>query len=787
MNEPVVVRVVPFPAEMRPDSSSMEEAWVSFFASLEGPSRIISRTERFDLREPLLRSLSRLRSLRRREAALRPIATALANKQFAEARELNSKLPADLRLSVSDESDPNAWRESLNSASRSLWRIKWLQDERQMYEDLNESAALRGLQHYFVSWKPEHVRDEDIVAAVSQTFDTPADIAELPPLLPGVYQEVFSFRADGAYLEPQEPDLPLAAMLVAYDLAGTWDIWTLERLLSLDVDIALCVDIQTVSHAWAEQQVAFVKSSRRTSLQHSDDGGHSRTHKKLQTAEYIEQVLDEGQELHDLRLIVAVFGRDLEELNSNVRTVIAAGGSRIKLVRPPNGQAQLTKYFTLTPTSQIGGFAPTRREPSHAAACMVPFGIRKPERTDGFVWILDGDTPVMFDPIHDRFGDKRAGHIIILGKTGSGKTFTSFVWAMRMLLAGYQVVFFEPQGHSRRLINACGRGGARYELTMRHSINLLDIAVGRDNEGNPPALSEQIQHVIAQISTALGQVVPTSDGRGEFQAMRFDAIERALLDQALAKVYAPWAHNLELLETENTPIISDLCDALSELDVREGLKPIRDRLLDTLYLSLVKSSQASTYNRTTTVDWDFSHDATAYDFTAMGKSSSAQVLFTAQALGALNRYIRSASRDRQRPIYSFFDEFAYTLGKSPEVAAWTAEASKTWRTFRAGLVTMDQDAHTYLGVSDETANGSLRSVFDNATIKLIMRQDPLPAERLGEVISGLQPMHIQAIKQAQKGGCVLVWESDDPNHQHNEVFVGRAVPTDLEMLTFAGT
>jgi hypothetical protein len=795
MGEPVVIRVTPFPQEMRPDSESMDEGWIPFFASLEGPTRIIARTERFDLSAPLARTEQRLRALRRREAALRPVAGALRDWDSAATPAALSAhlatLPTEQRSLLGDKSlsERRAWQSALDVASQPLWRLKWLQDERQMYTDLMDGVALRGLHHYIVCWQPDHTRPDDQVATIAQTFDTTAGLADLPPLLPGVYEEQFSFmRPERCCLAPQEPEHPLVAMLVAYDMAGVWDVWTLERILGLDIDLAICIDIGTVSRAWAEQQVSFVKASRRNAIKNSEDGGHSRTVKKLTAAEYIEQVLDDGQSLHDLRLIIAVQGRDLDTLNANVRQVITAGGARLKLVRPPGGQTQLTQFFTTTPTKQIGGFAPSRREPSHAAAVMVPFGIRKPDRTDGLLWIIQGaDTPIFFDPIQDRQGDKRAGHIVVLGKTGSGKTFTSFVWAMRMLEAGYQVVFFEPQGHSRRLITACGRGGARYELTMRQSINILDVAVGRDNDGNPPAVSEQIQHVIGQLSTILGQVVPTSDGKGMFLAHQWDAIERALLDHALAAVYAPWAHDLETLTVDKTPTLSDLCDALSGLDIRPGLAPIRDRLLDTIYLSLVTGTQAATYNRTTTVDWDFSHDATAYDFTAMGKGSSAQVLFTAQALGALNRYIRSATRDRNRPIFCFFDEFAYTLGKSPEVASWAAEASKTWRTFRAGLVTMDQDAHTYLGVSDETAVGALRSVFDNATIKLIMRQDPLPAERLGQVIGGLQPLHIQSIKQMQKGGCVLIWESDDENHQHNEVFVGRAVPTDLEMLAFGGT
>lgn len=81
----------------------------------------------------------------------------------------------------------------------------------------------------------------------------------------------------------------------------------------------------------------------------------------------------------------------------------------------------------------------------------------------------------------------------------------------------------------------------------------------------------------------------------------------------------------------------------------------------------------------------------------------------------------------------------------------------------------------------------MRSIFDNASIKLIFKQDPDPAERLGDVIDGLQPQHIQAIKGAGLGDCVLAWNSDDDARQISEVFTGRIVPTDAEQRAFSGT
>ncbi len=128
---------------------------------------------------------------------------------------------------------------------------------------------------------------------------------------------------------------------------------------------------------------------------------------------------------------------------------------------------------------------------------------------------------------------------MVLGKTGSGKTLSAFVWASRMLAHGWQVVFFEPQGHARRLIRACGHGGAYYRLDMRQKINVLDVVVTRDEEGGAPPLAAQSMQVVHQLAILLGRSEPTASGEATFHARAFSNKERALLDHALQRLYAP--------------------------------------------------------------------------------------------------------------------------------------------------------------------------------------------------------------------------------------------------------
>ena len=99
---------------------------------------------------------------------------------------------------------------------------------------------------------------------------------------------------------------------------------------------------------------------------------------------------------------------------------------------------------------------------------------------------------------------------------------------------------------------------------------------------------------------------------------------------------------------------------------------------------------------------------------------------------------------------------------------------------------MNQDSHTYLGTRGAVASGPLKSIWDNATIKAIFKQDPEPAERLLEFIEGLQPTHVERIKTAGIGDCAPCWNGDDDNRQVSEVFGGRVIGTAMENRHFKG-
>ncbi len=787
-SEPVVLAVEPLALDRHRSTEHTEQSWLPWFIAQDAPARFITHTTRLSLAARRRQLEQRIAELDTRAQALEPLISAIdgwSDRSPAPLLQQIAALPAGLQqvvqaaLTGQDMTRPATWQQLRATLAAPFWRREWLGIYRHQFAQLDEQVDLRTYTHYALCWTAQQ-RAEEHAAHISQIFSTGARLAVLPPLLDGHYTDA------GDHLAPSEPHLPYVALLTAYELQGVWDIWTIHRLFPQGMDVSLCLDVGMITPHKAQRIVAFEEKSRSSADASGESTGDRRAQRKRAAAEELGDRL-EYERLHEQRLVVALRARDLATLRRQVDELKLSVSSAAKLMHPYGSQAALAEYFTTRPTERVkqrfDQGAPVRLASSHQVAVMLPWALRTPRGTSGLLWGFQGEAPIMFNPMVGEHGEKRAGHTLILGQTESGKTFASAVWGMRMLMeAGWQVAIFEPQGHAERFIRACGAGGQRTVLTMNERINVLDVAVGRDEQGRPPALAEQIQHVLNQLSILLGTTQTGADTKVAFQPRTWQPIETAILGLALEQVYAPWAAALDQLTAAQTPRLSDLCDALRDLDLQDtsaSTRALREQLLDQVSMGLVRGPNGATYNAATTVGFDFAHDATAFDFTRI-TDGPAKVLFVAQALGQVNRFVRSSTRNRERPFVNIWDEFGYTLALVPALAEWASNATRTWRTFRAMLLGIDQDARTYL-----EGPPVLRVLFDNCPIKAIFIQDPEPAQALGRAIDGLHEGHVQQIVQQKQGECLLVWRSGE-GAQTNEIYACTVVPTPEERRRFGG-
>ena len=521
------------------------------------------------------------------------------------------------------------------------WARPWLQDALRFY-DVLQQHHLRSAQYVLVAWEPPGAGSA-LLPTVRRAFGrTPRLLERVPVPIGCAYRE-----HDGA-LHPEQPGAPFLGCLLSFDMRGTIDLDVLHALLSAPYDLALAIDVDTrpQSRVLARSERAYMTARAASSDWHQKD---ARAERQLADAE---QALHElvHQNLHDVQIGVLVSGETRAELEAHLADVSDMLGGRLKLFRPLGQQAEALRLWSTTPAAQIDIPWKRRNVFSHGVGCLA--GVvtyHRASNTDGLLWGIDGQrlAPLMFD----LFADRRAAHMVILGKTGYGKTYFLNTMALRAATqGGYRVIMIDAFENAARMQRAARDGAEACWLTLETPINILDIVFEDANW-----LAAQIEHVISQLGLLMGTVGLGPSNQKVLVPRLFRPEERGVLDRALAQVYTT--------NYGRQSFLSDLVAMLDDLG-----EPESGQLADTLNTMLrgtrdrgaLLNAFGRRFNAPTGLRWTFQHAITCYDMGAISARAPEWLPFYyAQVIGAINRYMRDPGRDRTRPTLLVIDEYGY--------------------------------------------------------------------------------------------------------------------------------
>jgi len=419
---------------------------------------------------------------------------------------------------------------------------------------------------------------------------------------------------------------------------------------------------------------------------------------------------------------------------------------------------------------------------SDTAAWMVPITIRRWPINEGIVWMESVRGPVMFDP----FARNAAGHMVVVGRTGSGKTVALHALALRMAgVLQVRIIVYEPQGHCRRLVDA-GSGSVKtvyHRVNAHESYNILDVLIA-GSEDQPPAIGEQVAMVIALLGIVLGTTMGsiTSQGAGDVTIRAWTSEEQTVLEQAVYRVYRPWSDCLDTLDPDESPILEDVVRVLEEIAATEDgdaeTARVARSLATELRMRIVDGPAAAMFNRRTSVRWSFDGDIIAYDLSELPEGAIRR-LVQVLGLGAVNREMRR--RRNRRPTMVIVDEFGAMMMGSQSIAEYVASIAKTGRTWALAVAVADQEAQTFLG---EHAGVFTRMIWGNARIRLVFQQDGYNARLITD--SSQHALHegdTRTIMELPVGCAYLMWDRGGTT----EVALGRVALTPLERRYFLGT
>ena len=343
-------------------------------------------------------------------------------------------------------------------------------------------------------------------------------------------------------------------MLTAWDVRGSWDLHSWRPLLMREHPLVLSMDVRTLPRGKALRQVTNAWNVLRSAAHGVGGVKDARSERAFGAAETAMAQLD-MQSLHDVAIALLVEAPTLDELERQIQGLRDSLGVRLRLDRLAGAQAEYLKLFGPQPISALDVPLVWRNTLSQGVAAKTPWGIRKSKNMVGVDWGYDliEKQPIYLQPFG--LSGVENFHLMMVGRSGSGKTVTLLTLLLRCAVAGIQVVLLDPVGKCKLLTDAVGPGGHYARVESTAAINILDPLAD--------TIGEQIDLVIGKLSLILGRAFRDGD-RVRFVLRELDNFEIGVLDEALRQtaLYGADGERLATLTPATAPLLRDLVRAL---------------------------------------------------------------------------------------------------------------------------------------------------------------------------------------------------------------------------------
>lgn len=610
--------------------------------------------------------------------------------------------------------------------ARESWRAYALATYSRFLERLTREAAMYQAQHELVIWADTDTEAHAAVSSLASFLGVSAGQAELTPLLECDYEIGFD------HLRPVDPRQPYLILMVSHEFLGEWS-WAdpLVTVLRQAFPVSIAIDVErNLAPNNALKELVKYENVLMDVIANNKTGRDPKAEGALQDVRLAMAKANAGLSLHFTTVVVAVKGATLAEARANVATIRTLTAARLALVALPGGQGELLKFFTPQRRKDIKLPEISHNVTSDGMAVVSgALGFRRRSDTTGIFWGIGSsgghDTyPLWWDGFGKDLQKPAAYHGLFLGKSGYGKTVSINALLYREALRGTQVVLMEPQGHSRRLAELVGRGGASYNPLSLRSMQLNPLDPISDN------LAEQKSYELSLYRLMLKQVDPKR---------RLTMQEAGLLDAALGLVYDGLDDPLHT-PAVHVPRLEQLCHELR----RRGAK----QLASDLELNYVEGSLGSVYNRPTNLDVALEADVVTYDFKDIPNESRA--LIYTLVLGRVQRFVRSLGRVRRRIVA--IDEYGW-MAQEPMLAETVAMWIKTFRTFGCGIWMAEQDLVRLTG-GIATGDLSGHSIIGNSVFQLFFNHEPAAAEVVVQTFPNVGPYRemLETFQRPQETG-----------------------------------
>ena len=331
----------------------------------------------------------------------------------------------------------------------------------------------------------------------------------------------------------------------------------------------------------------------------------------------------------------------------------------------------------------------------------------------------------------------------LIGTSGSGKTFTMQLLALRMRMRGIRCFILAPiKGREfRRACNAIGGTYVRIAPGSQSCINIMEI---RETSSPDLDLIDEADHnemsmlanKIQQIMTFFTLLIPDMTNE-----------EEQMLDGALVKTYNDFGitHDNDSLYVDKEkkimktmPILGDLYNNIRNNKLMERVGIIISRFV---------TGSAQSFNQQTNVDLN-------NKYVVLDLSDLKGKLLPLGMMIALDYVWDMTKANVTEKKVIMIDEIWQLIGASSnkQAADFCLTIFKTIRGFGGAAISATQDLSDFFGLEDGKYG---RAIINNSKNKILLNLEPDEAKYVQDVLK-LSKSEIQQISRFERGECLIL-------------------------------
>ncbi len=311
-------------------------------------------------------------------------------------------------------------------------------------------------------------------------------------------------------------------------------------------------------------------------------------------------------------------------------------------------------------------------------------------------------------------------HLVILARSGAGKSYTAKLEVMRNLMMGTDVLILDPENEYQSIAELYNGSFISLSLKSENNFNPFDLPPVLENEDPIDVYKEHVADLITFCQLIIGEKLSPED--------------LAILDQAINQTYASFniLPDRNFAEIKSFPTLDDLERILMSLT---GGEKIANR-----FYSYTHGNFSGFLNKPTSVELN-------RRLIIFGLKDLPEILRPIGMFVVLNYILNRVRREMKKRLV-IIDE-AWWIMKQPFGAEFLLNAIKRGRKYGLALTNITQDVEDFLN----SPYG--RPIITNSALVFLMKQSPATIELCGQTFN-LSQGEKQFLLQAERGEGLLI-------------------------------